>query len=238
MNLTKTISSALLFAGLAFAGSASALVMNNTGSTSGGTPGGLPIWEVVFDGTDQGSSFDMHYTFNSTTNADAISAKASFLLQTVDLDATGEVVLVIDVENNSTGGDPKITSFGFNTNPDIAGAALTTPGSTFDLIDTDTNFPGFSTIDVCLFSQGCSGGAAHSGLASGDSDQITVTLTGDFSSLSTFTMSDFAMKFQAIESYQLPGSPDDPNTPVPAPATLALLALGLLGVRAFGRKSA
>ena len=239
MNLTKTLSSAALFTGLIFAGSASALVINDTGDVSGGAPGGLPIYEAIFDETDAGQSFTMHYGHNS--GSDNVSATASFLLQTVDLDATGHVVLVIDIENTSVvsgPSDPRILSFGFNTNPDIAGAALTSAGTVFDDVDTSTNFPGFHNIDVCMFEHGCAGGPHHAGLASGFTDQVTITLTGDFSTSNEFTLSDFAMKFQGVDSYEIPGAPGTPNTPVPAPATLALLGLGLLGMRAFGRKSA
>ena len=238
-------------ASFSFVGNANALTIATTGDTAG-EAGGIPVNQSVYsvtvdDAGDIGSSFTMNWAFNGTDN---VSAAGIFTILDYDGSATGFLNLGVEITNTSSvtvDSNPRILSYGFNTNPDVTALTVTDDSNTdVDIfVDSalDVTFPSFQTIDVCVFAQNCTGGAVNGGLASGQTDSMILSMTGDFSSSNTFYISDFAMKFQAINSYELPGQGEctqdcgpPPEGNVPAPATLALMGIGLLGFVATRRR--
>jgi hypothetical protein len=135
----------------------------------------------------------------------------------------------------------------------------------FDQTATNSNVPsGFGRVDVCFKGAGgstCSGGGGV-GVDMGDTE--TGTLTLNFSELpDQLTLSDFFVRYQAIEGEGAPGSAIGRGTPssstssgstggstsggststggtqVPAPGALLLFAAGLAGIGLrFGRRRA
>ena len=173
---------------------------------------------------------------------------------------TGQVTLTLaEVVDNSykfdytvtnTSSDPidasRISIFGFNTDPNILDATST---GLFDQTATTANVPtGFGQVDLCFKGAGgnnCSGGAGE-GVNIGSSASGTLTL--NFSDpLDQLTLSDFFVRYQAIEGAGSTTSAigrgtatptgstggSTGGTPIPAPAALWLFAagLGVLGLR-------
>lgn len=248
--MKKLVASVAIALSCAYAGSVSALVLSQTGSTSGGNPGGQTLWQAAISTTDVGQSFNLGWDC-PTCVADQVFGAASFtIVNFVD----GNFQFSVDITNNSIvsgSSNPRIMSFGFNTNPNASVAVTDNSLTDTDAFSTtaliDVTFAGFQTIDVCLkTANNCAGGNINNGLASGNTDSMLFSLTGaNIIADNGFILSDFAMKFQGINSYELAGQPvcriDCGKTPpqnIPAPGTILLMGLGLLGLTRFARKSA
>jgi hypothetical protein len=131
-----------------------------------------------------------------------------------------------------------ITTFGFGTNPNATTVTFTdNPDGAFAFAEVQTgqqNFPGgFKDIDVCVYSQGCSGGSQGSALAAGAFDDFTLVVNFNPSS-SSVAFEPFPIKFQTTQgSFEFGGgaSPTDdtdgasPTDTVPEPSGLLLWAL-------------
>jgi hypothetical protein len=181
-----------------------------------------------------GDTWDVTWD-TETANGSDLSATSSW---TVTSFSTTTIVLAINIENTTsltgTGqnlSNAGITAFGFGIDPD-ATAVLTTSGSTFDNVgaNQNQNFPGgFKEIDVCIYSDGCSGGSQGNALAAGESDAVTITLSGTF--LTTAELFFFPLKFQTSDgSYEPGGCIDGDCYTAPAPAILGVMGIGLMGM--------
>lgn len=218
---------------------ASAYVIAPTGTTSGGNPGGLTIFQVQVGAADQGSSFDMQWGYTSLT--DQVSAVGTFTISKYDA-VNGLFDLSFSLTNTSTvtsTSKPKLMSFAFDIAPDLMLEGVDFgSGNSLDTYATGTNFPGFQTVDFCVYSAGCTGGDVKTGLASGDTDSFVAHFLSSSGTLpDTLTLSDFAMKFQGVNSYELPGQPPcdsgsgcTTKVPEPGTGTLLLLGIGLVGL--------
>lgn len=231
-----------------FASSASAVVISTTGGSIGGNPGGGALYQAAITTADIGESFTMEYAYSNSS--DEVAGSTTFSILGYYFDGS-DTYLDLGVNVSNTSGtdisDPHLMSFAFNMDPNMGLYSLEDDS----LTDTDvltsydqyTNFPGLSTVDVCVYTAGCTGGNYNTGLVSGESDSMVLHLAaaGDYSA--GMTLSDFAVKFQGQDSYELAGSPGctrpDGCTPVdvPAPGTAFLLGLGLLGLASLRRRN-
>jgi hypothetical protein len=142
------------------------------------------------------------------------------------------------------------SQLGFGTNPRNATTVTFTdnPDGAFAFAEVQAgqqNFSwGFKDIDVCVYTQGCSGGSQGSALAAGAFDDFTLIVNFDPSS-SSIPFDPFPIKFQTTQgSFEFGGgaSPTDvdgasPTDTVPEPSALLLLGAGLIGMSRFAKKS-
>ena len=210
-----------------FATSASAFTMFDTG-VSGGNPTSSLIG-VTITGADVGDDFDLGWTVANVGGTDDLSATGNFKLVSFSNSA---FVLEIDVANttvlSSTLTNADILSIGFGVNPDAVAAFVSgETGSVFDQVGDGSGpqqtYPGgFDGIDVCVYGQGCSGGAVAEGLHAGNSDLFQLHITGDFSNGSADLLY-FGAKFQTNLGSFEPGAAQ----PVPEPSAALVFGIGI-----------
>lgn len=150
---------------------------------------------IMLSSANVGQSFTVFYNgFADGTTIDNLSASATFTLTSATADTYSFDYLV----NNTTTGDvgSRISSFAFNTNPDIISASST---GIYDYTVTDSNYPnGIGTVDVCFKAARTNSCAGNSGgLTEGQSGSGTLSLSfhGPISSL---TIDDFFVRYQSI----------------------------------------
>ncbi len=238
-NLARSIGGAILIAaiGLSWPSGANAYLITQIG-TSGGNPGGLPEFEV--SGLLLGDVFNLTYDgLVAGLGTDATVSITSLTSTAADISVT--------INNTSTpisGDDPRITSFGIS----VENIDMTTPlsdtntGGTFLTLADDSNFPGFSLVEVCGTSGNTCAGGGSGGIPFGMSDAIVLSLNGSFGVIPLLTLDSFAIKIQGgpdiggNDSYELPGTPS--AVPVPAALPLFLSALAGLGFVGWRRNRA
>ena len=153
---------------------------------------------------------------------------------------------------SNTTSDPvtsRISSFGFDTSPDISGASSTGTYSTA-LLGGQAPTP-FNQVDVCFKSGTSNSCSGSGGLLNGQTGSGTLSL--NFASApTTLTLSDFFVRYQSItgagnvtsatgagtvtSSGSTGGSTG--GTPVPEPGMIGLFGLGLIGLAMTRRRQA
>jgi hypothetical protein len=148
----------------------------------------------------------------------------------------GYADFAVDLTNNTSLASEKVHSIGFNADPNGTSIAVTDKGEYFQNFGLDQKFPGFKTVDICVWgTQNCSGGADGSNLpGAGTSDTFGFRLFGDFSQ--GLRLDNFVVKFQGqLGSFEFADT--TPPRSVPEPSTLALLTIGAAAMMLARRRS-
>lgn len=204
---------------------------------------------ITFSAADVGSTYTAGFNgFSGSTTVTGLTSQVALTLTSVS--STSYTFRYAVTNTTSDPVDSRVSSFGFNTNPDISGATST---GTYSYVVMDSNVPnGIGTIDVCFkggFSNSCSGSG---GVTDGQTGIGSLTLK--FSQpLTSLTLDDFFVRYQSITGAgkissatgTVTGSTSSSTggTQVPEPGMIgllggALIAMGLMRRRRTARVAA
>lgn len=189
---------------------------------------------VTLGSGDIGNTFTLAYDgFANGSTIDGLSGSTTFTLTGV---TANSYTFDYSVTNTSAAPitDSRISSFAFNTDPTIASATGT---GAFSYATLNSNYPNaIGTVDVCFkdAQTGSCAGGGSGGLTIGQSGSGSFTL-GFSQPVSSLTLSDFFVRYQAISGTNNPPSSasgsgtltSSGGTPVPEPGMLGLMAGGL-----------
>lgn len=211
-----------------------------------GLPSAALADSITLGSGDIGSSFSLNYNgFTSGTPIQGLTGATTFTLTGI---SGNNYNFNYSVSNTSAAPvtDSRISSFAFNTDPNIASATST---GAFAYTTLSSNYPnGLGTVDVCFkdaLTGSCAGGGSG-GLTLGQTGTGAFTLS--FSQpVASLTLSDFAVRYQSITGISgvssasgtgtlSSTSTSSGGTPVPEPGMVLLFAGGLIGLMAFRRK--
>ncbi len=192
---------------------------------------------ILLDSSNIGDSFTIDYDgFADGTTLSGLSASTTFTLTAID-GSTYEFDYTVTNTTDGAGVDSRLSSFAFNTDPDIVGASST---GLYNFVVTDSNYPnGIGTVDVCFKAARTNSCAGNSGgLFAGETGSGSLIL--DFGTAPTsITLDDFFVRYQSISGIdgvtsasgrQTSSSSSSGGTPVPAPGMLGIFGLGLIGL--------
>ncbi|OCC25665.1 PEP-CTERM sorting domain-containing protein [Croceicoccus estronivorus] len=202
---------------------------------------------IVLDSSSIGQSYTFDYNgFSGSTEVDGLTASTTFTLTGISGDQ-----YFFDYSVANTTSDPvdsRISSFGFNTNPDIVGATST---GAFSYTTLNSSYPNkIGDIDVCFKDAdtgACSGGG-NGGLTDGQTGTGSFTLSfGD--PVSSLTLGDFYVRYQSVDgagnvtsasgygtNTTSSSSSSSGGTEVPEPGVLGLMGVGLVAIGLLRRR--
>jgi hypothetical protein len=203
-----------------------AYTISLTGGSSGGNPGGQPLYEV--SGLVQGDAFNV--TWGGVSGLSVTGMVMIDSLTNTDAD----IRLMLDNQSTPISGtSPRVASTGVLID-NYTSLASSGTGGTFLTSADSSNFPGFA-IDACATAGSNCANGSGGGIPAGSSDDVTLEVNGGF--LGVLTLANFALKIQGGpggNSFELAGVP---TRKVPEPASICLLALGF-GLVALRRRLA
>ncbi len=245
VNYKQIMGSSLLGLGFSLVSGAfsvaDAFSISETGASSGGNPGGQPLYKVDIKKTDIGETFklDWSHSVNRGQSSLSMGAEAFFLVKDFTNESLELDIFLLNTTDLSGYSDKKnnIVSFGFAMNPNgsvnnFNNFTLGTPNqdygysnleedNVFDKVITGSKakLPGFQSLEMCFVSDGsknqCNGGPVKLGLKAQKFDAFNLKISGNFGNNPNQAVSllDFGLKFQGDwGSYELSGQPDD-NVP-------------------------
>jgi len=172
-------------------------------------------------------------TFSCPGCSNGLSATLEITLTT--LGATS-AVFTIKITNNSTLAADRLTAFSFvDITPDLSGCATATAG--WDATCGVNAGGGFNPVELCTWDGvNCNGGSNEGVAGAGGTETIQLTMSFT-AGVPPITFDTFVAKFQGPNgSFHLSDGGDGTDGDVPEPGTLALFALGLLGLGLRGRR--
>ena len=210
---------------------------------------------MLFNSSEIGKSISLDYNGYSGSGGSSIDGLTGSTTFTLTGVSGNDYSFDYSVANTSSAPvtDSRISSFAFNTDPTISGAAA---AGAYSYTTLNSNYPnGIGTVDVCFkdASTGSCAGGGSGGLTIGQSGTGNFTLS--FSSpVSALTLSDFYVRYQSISG--VPGvssasgagtitsstssttggtttsstSSTTGGTEVPEPGMLGLFGIGLIGL--------
>jgi PEP-CTERM motif len=201
---------------------------------------------ITFDSSDVGTTYTLNYNgFADGNTVQGLTAQTSFTLTGISGNTYS-----FDYAVANTSGAPitgsRISSFAFDTNPDIASASST---GAFGYTTVGGTYPnGIGTVDVCFkdAATGSCAGGGSGGLTIGESGSGTFNLT--FAQpVSAVTLSDFFVRYQSISGAgnvtsasgagtQTSTSTSSGGTTVPEPGMLGLLGGALIATALLRRR--
>lgn len=146
-----------------------------------------------------GNSYTLNYngfSGNGGATIAGLTASTTFTLASI---STNAYVFNYSITNTSTAPvSSRVSSFGFNTNPDADGASST---GTFNFATLDSSYPnGIGDIDVCFkgYDTGSCAGGGGGGIDNGQTGTGTFTLSF-LQPITALTLSDFYVRYQSVE---------------------------------------
>ena len=208
---------------------------------------------MLFNSSDIGKSVMLNYNGYDSNGGASIAGLTGSTTFTLTGVSGNDYTFDYSVTNTSSAPvtDSRISSFAFNTDPTITGAAST---GAFSYAQTGSTYPnGIGAVDVCFKDANtgaCSGGGSG-GLTLGQTGTGTFTLSFG-SAISALTLSDFYVRYQSITgvpgvssasgagtintSTTSGGSTSTGGTPVPEPGMLGLFGAGIVGLALARRR--
>lgn len=197
---------------------------------------------------DVGSSYTINFDGFSGSSSNTIDGLTSALTLTLESATANSYTFAYDLANTTSNGlTSTVSSFAFNTNPQISSASST---GDYSYVTLDSTYPNqIGSVDVCFKAGGSNSCSNGGGTTAGDTGSGTLTL--NFADMvSSITLSDFFVRYQAItgaggvtsasgqETTSTSTSSSSGGTPVPEPGMLGLFALAIGGIFFARRRKA
>lgn len=188
---------------------------------------------ITFDNADIGVDYTID--FNGFSDGGVVDGLTSELVLTLTSIVDNVYTFAYEMTNTSTDPvDGRVSSFSFDTDPDITGAS--SDGYYGNAVVGGSYPNGIGTVDVCFeadSNDNCAGGSG--GLFSGESGSGSITLTFA-NAISSLTLSDFYVRYQSVsgagdvtsasgEQTSSGGGSSSGGTDIPEPSMILLFGL-------------
>lgn len=152
---------------------------------------------IFLDGSAVGDSFTINFD-GFVDGGSSLAGLSSQLQLTLNSITNGVYSFDYALTNTASTKDSvssRVSSFAFNTDPNILGGTST---GLFDEVDLNRNYPnGIGTVEVCVSGANCAGGGSG-GVFDGGTGTGSLSLNFG-SGVTAVTLSDFFTRYQSIE---------------------------------------